>query len=964
MERWNLTSLLLKTPAEPSALGADAAHHVAGQPAQGLMSFLLPPDPSVALIRTPLDPSGLFPEIRVKMRRLMQDASPQSAPFHSEQASASQHISFFEPTITALVRQIREDLENNPSATLALNRSRREAIVLHLERLSGASPTTLSLVADSKKSTQPGGMFSKMSTPPGTRSASPLQDAGEKLKKWLEGPRTPAQQNALEYYYEEVALIAIGQAILLKGWSDRGVRNWRAQDLVDLNATMNGHLRRYVPIDREGWQVHQRNLYSWYQLTPRAREAIWNEFSSWRIVDEGPELLVGLLRKARQIHSERSEAPGYDERFFTALWHGLSAVEKVAPIPPPQDSNRKRSAFTPTLRDGSVVRTGPVSMQWIALDSHPFSLMIAELAQLWWGPAAPPLWTIGNGLEVHARDQLTLGLGSPKPSLIHRIADIESCDVAFVLEENAVRAQGRSADAATFRAQVESLPYFKKLRDTGTSLGDLQACVGLSKLRPGGLMWFAREEKLSQVDGTEALSFLLNRGTLLCEWDLSNLQHSLPRPANSRGLLFPKYLYLFQRDVRTEVRGENRPFRIVVQGQIKSHIEIPAILENAIASFTKKLSDTNGHWKIHLQQNPVPQKEWAAHWPDSAGDEDLRELDLLKNHSAPLGSIATVRPRSESSAVHGSLKGFWVAAGTEAERKLVTSPLATANSQHPQVAQVKELHQGFMILVSDETAVAPLRAYLESPIVCRWLDHHVERKGVRWLLKEQDLKWIPIPKAIFAELNPADEEGFALPLPGDWERLAADIAFKPQAALESLKKLPHTADGRKIRAALFVRSARAVEHVKNSQSRLFSLVSPEGQIHWSELLKILPMSERIPLTVHPMVRMSGVLPLQIPILNIARVKTPNPGILLTTESGLNCTLSTESTLLTAMIWEQLSTLKNPTWSEIVETLRLPRRLELAETTAADVLRLHGEQTILLRGLNELQSQTLSLTFRD
>src|SRR5690606_14325229 len=103
----------------------------------------------------------------------------------------------------------------------------------------------------------------------------------------------------------------------------------------------------------------------------------------------------------------------------------------------------------------------------------------------------------GTGLEVHSRDQLSLALGSPKPSLLSRIADMEACDLAFVLEERIIRSGMRSPEGQRLREQLEALAYFKKLRSAGTTLGDLQACISLSKLRPGGLLWWAREEPLS-----------------------------------------------------------------------------------------------------------------------------------------------------------------------------------------------------------------------------------------------------------------------------------------------------------------------------------------------------------------------------------------------------------------------------------------------------------------------------------
>ena len=52
-------------------------------------------------------------------------------------------------------------------------------------------------------------------------------------------------------------------------------------------------------------------------------------------------------------------------------------------------------------------------------------------------------------------------------------------------------------------------------------------------------------------------------------------------------------------------------------------------------------------------------------------------------------------------------------------------------------------------------------------------------------------------------------------------------------------------------------------------------------------------------------------------------------------------------------WDQLDGLSSPTWSELLHYLRLPRRLELAESAASDVLRSHGEQSQRVAELSEL-----------
>jgi hypothetical protein len=274
--------------------------------------------------------------------------------------------------------------------------------------------------------------------------------------------------------------------------------------------------------------------------------------------------------------------------------------------------------------------------------------MSAELIQLWWGPCEPPLWARNDGLETHSRDQLSLDLMSAKPSLLSRIKDMESFDLAFVLEERSLRAQGRSPEAHRFREQLDQLPYFKKIRASGTSLGDLQACVALSKLRPGGWLWWAREEALGSVDGQETLRFLLDRGQLTAEWDFSRLEHGLP--LNQMGLpLFPRHLYLFQREPRIEERHGHRPLKLTVQGQLRSHVELPLALRGALLSKARPQAP-HAHWQIHAHVSPSRQKDWLERWPDHdtrtrvvfitqgvtrealreiKGDPELRDIPIL-----------------------------------------------------------------------------------------------------------------------------------------------------------------------------------------------------------------------------------------------------------------------------------------------------------------------------------------------
>jgi hypothetical protein len=161
------------------------------------------------------------------------------------------------------------------------------------------------------------------------------------------------------------------------------------------------------------------------------------------------------------------------------------------------------------------------------------------------------------------------------------------------------------------------------------------------------------------------------------------------------------------------------------------------------------------------------------------------------------------------------------------------------------------------------------------------------------------------------------------------------------------------ASAARVRATLFVRASRALAQMASGQGRLLSVVTPEGRIRWRELLDILPKAECTAVTFSPLVKIVGQIPPHIPIGRFDRIRTPQPGVLLSTEIGLNTQNFSSSPVLLDILWEQLDGLVHPTWSELVQYLRVPRRLEIAEATASDVLRSHGEQSRRLQEITEL-----------
>jgi hypothetical protein len=846
---------------------------------------------------------------------------PMSAPTPNlnQNVPSNTQFSALIPALMTLKGQMMQDLEDHIQRLLSLNPSRREAIANYLDRLAGQNPAP--------------------------SASSGMGDAAGGLRRWIDGVKTPAQSAALRSYIEEVALIYLSQAILLKAWSDSKVRVWSEADVGRLNWSLATALKTHVPLDREGWQVTKPNLYSWYTPSPAIQHQVWLALEQTRMTDEGPALLFSIAGPARQARPEATIPHGYDLRFFKSLWNstlrsGPDLTTDNGPI------KRHRVAFSPTLRDGTMVRTGPSGLNWAGMEASPFQLMIAEMMQLWWGPQTPPLWAIGSGLEAHTRDQLSLGLNSPKPSLLSRIADMEACDVSFVLEERIVRSQSRNAEAQNLRDQLDTLPYFKKLKTAGTSLGDLQTCVTLSKLRPGGWLWWGREESLSPQDGNEVLSFILDRAKLACEWDFSHLEHSLPVSLP----LFPKYLYLLVREPKVEERITHRPMRVTLTGQIRSHIELPLMLEDSLVALERQ-PQTRGHWQIHTQISPTCQKDWADRWPDPECQNTLRSLEKLRTVSEALANVCTVRPIPPNFQIsNGAPDGLWIqsASANKTKRELLVRPLR-------EVPQEDSSNLGFAVLVPHASWLAPLTAYLSSSAVKNWLDHHAERKGEAWVLNEQVLRWIPVPRALLKALHGQ------IQMTPEWTQVVNDAAFDTKKAKLLLglitNQLTQTADEAsfELRMAIFVKIVQTIEEFNENKRALLSVVDSRGKIYWNALLRVLPQNELVTLTTHPLIHVSGNLPPHLPIAKIEKVKSPSPGILLATELGFFIHLACDGSLVTDMLWEQLSEAQHPTWSEVVQSVKVPRRVEFAQSTAQEVLKSHAESCTHRDALTELLS---------
>lgn len=843
------------------------------------------------------------------------------------------------PGAIPLVHAMVEELTRSPQSLLALNRSRREALVLHLDALSGQS-----------------------------RGPSSLNGGGDPsggLRRWLGEPKSPAEQQALIVFYEEIALIWLGQAILLKHWHDLEKAQWNENALTKLNSKLFQILSERLPLGRVGWNLTQQNLYSWYNPTYTIQEKIFRQINEWTLINEDSHFLPGLLKLCTEAERKRAQSP-YDPRFYSALWSRLECFG-ANPSPRVGWENIDRFVFCPTLRDGSVVRsfveaqsTGQVDLhfKWLGLESRSFDLLLAEMAELWNGPKAPMLWAMGTGLEVHAREQLDLRLqGSVKPSIYSRLAEVEACEIAYVSEDNEVRTTFKDEEGLKFREALEAYTYFKTMRSPAVTLGTLQAAVAMTKLRPGGILFWARNEPVRSDLGSGALQFLLERGKLECSWDLSGVNHTLP----STGPLFPRYLYMFRREPRVEQLRSSRPIIITVQGQIKSHVEVPQFLDDLFRAWHETPTHRD-HWNTLRIESPLAQSDWIEKWPDPTDPERVKLLESLKSDSVPLGSLATIRSApTKGYAALSKLqdpRAFFLVEAPDESSRLETHAMGGLEANHPR-------SDGVLVVAADPAWVPALRAYLESSYSPLWLNFFSEKKRGRFILHEQTVKCLPVPGAIAralergADLRSSRSEGV------DWENLVASALFEPKLLSEAIEKLP-LSENSDLLASLFCRAACALSQHRDLNSALFTLVGGDGKIRWRELIRILPEKERRSLLTHPEIRVTANLPPHLPITRAQRTQSQMPGYLLVTEGGLHTHVGTASTELLAILTELLSPwLANtrepwPTWSELTRTLWLPLDFNTAKQTASDVLQTTTEQLAKQKELT--RTLTLCLKF--
>jgi hypothetical protein len=217
-------------------------------------------------------------------------------------------------------------------------------------------------------------------------------------------------------------------------------------------------------------------------------------------------------------------------------------------------------------------------------------------------------------------------------------------------------------------------------------------------------------------------------------------------------------------------------------------------------------------------------------------------------------------------------------------------------------------------------------AFLETPRISQWIEHHAERRGDKWILSESLLKMLPISerftKVIAQEASKPEIRAMAATLAKDPESVTTIASLSPEHR--------------------YIVMANALLENDWGMRQIRPFMGPEGRIDWTKILGLFRAQDSVPLTQHPLVRIAGQVPVNSPITKLDRLKSPQNGLLIMTESGALQKVLFDHRMLAEMAWDQSKMLAHPTWGELAQSIRLPRALEVAEAAALDIMTSHDE----------------------
>jgi hypothetical protein len=827
-------------------------------------------------------------------------------------------------------RLVSEQLRH-PEELLKLNRTRRESLARFLTELS---------------------------------SQPEPADLEQTLQNFVRPERNPAEHEAIRQLFKQIAFVQIGKALLLKSWDSNPSANLplTKNDLKDLTSAVERGLRTFMHLQTTVAQLVQKNFYSWYKLSTSSQDTLWSILKSIEITDE---VQTWLLNQAIKLSADTlGERDRYQDSFYRNLWKHIQAPQILEPrIDLYRNQGIPIHAFCPTLRDGSVLQYAPDYLEWIGFEPLTFELIFAEIRVFWDRPKPPSLWIRGSGLEMCMEPQANLLVtNSGRQNVLQQMDGIESCEVAFITEENIIRTQSRTMAGSALRKEIDQHPILKKIKQPQTTRGTYQACQSLGKLRQGGVMIWAREELLCEESGKPALQFILNEARLLMIADLTALTSESDRLKFS----MPKALYIFKKETRVELRKNHRPLLIKAYGSLKTDVDVTTLFDRIFASLEKpELVFPAEPFSIHARLSPVAQSEWEHHWLNPSDDQMVERIEDLKRSAIPLVQMAVIRTvhsvlsdTTESLGLFQSEEilaqsGFYLWVETDRRNPhSLTSTIQTASMNHrPQ--HIKPGTPLFFVAPNRPEWDASLQMLVRSAMMQDWLNYSVERKKGSWILRENEVKSMPIPKHLFDFLNLPDR---SIAFSSAEEQMLGLIATQPSQAHRQLEPSFHHRPA--LRGAAFKIAAETLLAQEQQQAALFSLVLSEDQIDFPRLIESFSAKNDIcSLDQHPLIRFNPSLPTHLPIQHVTLIKNPTPGILLANQKGLTQPLYIQNTWLRdylfSQIQQKINQLGDCTFLELTRSIPLPKTPETVLQLGSQCLQSFSQLKMKRKELNHL-----------
>jgi hypothetical protein len=774
------------------------------------------------------------------------------------------------------------------------------------------------------------------------------ENPGEALRNFVRNERTQSEHEALKQLFKQISIVQIAKALLLLSWRRSEGKEIGRADLKDLTAAISKELGKFIHLQTSSCQLIQRNFYSWSKLSDAMQDRLLALLS--HLQDAGP-VREWLLSRARCLSAETlGERERYGCAFYQNLWKSIGRHELL--------NTRSDSliGFSPTLRDGCLMEFAPSHIEWIGFEALSFELLFCEVRYLWSSPKCPPLWLKGNALEMSMEQQKDLLLTAcGKQNILKQMDSVTCADVALIAEESLIRTQGRSLAAQALRKSVDLHPVLKKLKQPSTTRGMYQACQSVDKLRQGGILIWAREELLDEASGKPALQFLLDQASLLLIADLTGLSSESEQVKRD----IPKALYIFKKETRLEERKSHRPILIKAFGTLRNEAD-EALLFDRLMSLIKKPGQIFPPEPFHLRTrvSPMDQREWEQHWFNPNDDQMVEQIESLKRQSDPFGQFASIRTVQPFQAIpenpsalqgisgHTRLNdGFFVwVESSKNGNEIFTS------SEAKLPAYVKGLSSLFWVSPLRKEWSQPLQALLRSPLARDWFEYSIERKKGAWILKEADLKSVPVPRhlceALVAEIPEHSD------LDPKTAKILGLISTEPHAALSAIEREPE------LKALAFIHASRVIEHIEDHQGSLFKLISPDEQLLYPKLFEtVLTEQDLCGIHQHSLIRYTPTLTLHQAIRTVTVMKSPTPGLILTTPRGLTQVLYIQDTWLRDRCHEAIEEIKKenpePTWGEITRLVRLPRNPEQAVSMGNQILKAFGTEKLKRKELTHL-----------